>query len=150
MNFSKKFLEEVLNTIIVKVVSEMQRFVYFHAQFSPWVDLGRRALLALAKEKKNLQDMHGRYLLCKSRWVLGLKSCWNSQCARWKKVVLLDDVNAQFSWWKSPKNANFVDFGTNFQLWIFAPKYTFLKIYSLKNVTLNFCAKNNIFENSAT
>ena len=30
----------------------MQRFVYFHAQFSPWVDLGRRALLALAKEKK--------------------------------------------------------------------------------------------------
>ena len=52
LNFSKKFLEEVLNTIIVKVVSEMQRFVYFHAQFSPWVDLGRRALLALAKEKK--------------------------------------------------------------------------------------------------
>ena len=52
LNFRKKFLEEVLNTIIVKVVSEMQRFVYFHAQFSPWVDLGRRALLALAKEKK--------------------------------------------------------------------------------------------------
>ena len=75
----------------------MQRFVYFHAQFSPWVDLGRRALLALAKEKKNLQDMHGRYLLCKSHWVPGLKSCWNSQCARWKKVVLLDDVDAQFS-----------------------------------------------------
>ena len=54
LNFSKKILEEVLNTIIVKVVSEMQRFVYFHAQFSPWVDLGRRALLALAKEKKKL------------------------------------------------------------------------------------------------
>ena len=49
------------------------------------------------KRKKNLQDMHGRYLLCKSHWVPGLKSCWNSQCARWKKVVLLDDVDAQFS-----------------------------------------------------
>ena len=124
----------------------MQRFVYFHAQFSPWVDLGRRALLALAKEKKNLQDMHGRYLLCKSHWVPGLKSCWNSQCARWKKVVLLDDVDAQFSPWKfkflptkkiwiwilsilSTKNSQyFLKHFFNLQLWIFL-------------VVLNFGAK---------
>ena len=171
MNFSKKFLEEVLNTIIVKVVSEMQRFVYFHAQFSPWVDLGRRALLALAKEKKNLQDMHGRYLLCKSRWVLGLKSCWNSQCARWKKVVLLDDVNAQFSRWKSQphcqktqllsifnfefsrQKSHFWKFSNielwKMSLWILAPKIVNSKKKLIQQWLWIFAPKIAIFKNSA-